>query len=281
MQVRYRDDASPWRRLAMVASVVLAGCAVANGNDAGSRSAEVPELHAGMLAGYLPAAGRPDSLKLLPPPPAPDSAAQAADADIARQQMPLRGTARWQLAVADAELRFPQAAGAFSCALGAPITEQDTPHLVLLLRRSLADAGLSTAGAKNHYQRARPFMVNGQPMCTPADADRLRKSGSYPSGHNAAGWAWALILAELAPDRADALLARGLAFGQSRVVCNVHWQSDANAGRLMGAAAVARLHADPAFVADMAAAREEIAAVRARGLAPTRDCAAEAAALAP
>jgi acid phosphatase (class A) len=49
----------------------------------------------------------------------------------------------------------------------------------------------------------------------------------------------------------------------------------------MGAAAVARLHADPVFQADMAAARQEIAAVRARGLAPTRDCAAESAALAP
>jgi hypothetical protein len=48
----------------------------------------------------------------------------------------------------------------------------------------------------------------------------------------------------------------------------------------MGAGTVARLHADPTFRADMDAARAEFAAIRAQGLAPTRDCKAEAAALA-
>lgn len=280
MQVRHRDHALPWRICAapaVVTSLMLAGCAA----DVGSRPGQVPEIRPGVLAGYLPAAARPDSLKLVPPPPAPDSAAQAADTEMARKQMALRGTARWQLAAADAELQFPQAAGVFSCALGVSISEQETPRLVLLLRRSLVDAGLSTYGAKDHYRRARPFVANGEPICTPDDADKLRKDGAYPSGHNAAGWAWGLILAELAPDRTDALLARGLAFGQSRLVCNVHWQSDALVGRTMGAATVARLHADPVFLADMAAARQEVIALRARGLSPSRDCAAEAAALAP
>jgi hypothetical protein len=52
---------------------------------------------------------------------------------------------------------------------------------------------------------------------------------------------------------------RGLAFGQSRVVCNVHWQSD-----VLEAGFVARLHADAAFRVDREAARIELAAVRAR-----------------
>ena len=51
-------------------------------------------------------------------------------------------------------------------------------------------------------------------------------------------------------------------------------------GRFMGAATVARLHADPTFRADMEVAIAEVAAVRAKGVAPARDCAAEAAALA-
>ena len=75
-------------------------------------------------------------------------------------------------------------------------------------------------------------------------------------------------------------MARGRSFGRSRIVCNVHWESDVLEGRFVGAATVARLHADPAFEADLAAARQELADVRAKGLAPTRDCAAEAAALA-
>ena len=164
--------------------------------------------------------------------------------------------------------------------LGAPITEQDTPHLYMLLRRTLADAGLSTYKAKDHYSQTRPFMVNNESTCTPDEEEHLKKDGSYPSGHTALGWAWALILAEIAPDRADAILARGRAFGESRAICNVHWHSDVVEGRFMGAATVARLHADPAFRAELEAAKSELAAVRAKGLKPTRDCQAEAEALA-
>jgi len=123
-------------------------------------------------------------------------------------------------------------------------------------------------------------MLNGEPVCTPEEVEGLRKDGSYPSGHTAIGWAWALILTEIAPDRADAILARGRAFGESRNICNVHWHSDVLEGRFMGAAAVARLHADPAFRAEIEAAKAEVASVRAKGLKPTRDCRAEADALA-
>ncbi len=106
------------------------------------------------------------------------------------------------------------------------------------------------------------------------------KSGSYPSGHTAIGWAWALILSEVAPEQTDAILSRGRAFGQSRVICNAHWQSDVIEGRSVGAAAVARLHSDPVFRAAIEAAKAELATVHAKGLRPLRDCEAEAKALA-
>ena len=163
--------------------------------------------------------------------------------------------------------------------MGIPITEEDTPHLYMLLRRTGADAGLSTYTAKRQYQRKRPFMMNDEPICTPDEEELLRKDGSYPSGHTALGWAWALILTEIAPDSADAILARGRAFGESRNVCNVHWHSDVAEGRFMGAATVAKLHANPAFRNEVEAAKAEFTAVRARGLKPTRDCQAEADAL--
>jgi acid phosphatase (class A) len=104
--------------------------------------------------------------------------------------------------------------------------------------------------------------------------------GSYPSGHSSLGWAWALVLAEIDPENVNAILARGRAFSESRVVCGVHWQSDVSEGRHMGASTVARLHADLTFRADLEAAKAELAAVRAKGLKPTRDCQAEAAAMA-
>ncbi|HEX8056091.1 MAG TPA: phosphatase PAP2 family protein, partial [Novosphingobium sp.] len=104
----------------------------------------------------------------------------------------------------------------------------------------------------------RPFVAHGNTTCLPRDEAMLRKDGSYPSGHSALGWGWALVLAELAPEKADAILQRGRDFGQSRLVCNAHWASDVDAGRLVAAATVARLHADPVFTADLAAARQEL-----------------------
>lgn len=236
----------------------------------------VPEVSPGYLAGYLPRGAAPNSLTLIPPPPAPESAAQARDDAAAKAAMALHGGSRWTLATQDADLKFPQAAETFSCAVGAPITETTTPRLYVLLRRTLLDNGLSTYPTKTKFQRPRPFTVNGAPICTPADEAKLRADGSYPSGHSAIGWGWALILAQVAPDRADAILARGRAFGQSRVVCNVHWLSDTEEGRMMGSATVARLQSDADFQIDVEAARAEVAAARARGLQPSRDCAKEA-----
>jgi len=252
-------------------SILLAGtvCLTA---QAKSPAEEIPEIRPGILKGYLEQNTLPDSLKLIHAAPAPGSAAQKYDDAVSRKYLSLQGTKRWELAKQDADLSFPSAAKTFSCALGLPIDEQQTPHLYLILRRTLADAGLSTYMAKNHYQRIRPFMLNKKPICTPHEEKELRTDGSYPSGHTAIGWAWALILAEVAPDHADAILARGRAFGESRMVCNVHWNSDVAEGRFMGASAVAKLHSDPQFMTDLEAAKEEVKALRAKGARPNSDC---------
>jgi acid phosphatase (class A) len=47
---------------------------------------------------------------------------------------------------------------------------------------------------------------------------------------------------------------------ESRVACNVHWQSDVDGGRLIGAAVVANLQAVPEFLSDLDKARSELAA---------------------
>ena len=90
---------------------------------------------------------------------------------------------------------------------------------MMLMRRTMVDAGLATYRAKAHYHRARPFMAGNDAICTPDEEAHLRKDGAYPSGHSALGWAWGLVLTEVAPERANALVQRGCAFGQSRVMC--------------------------------------------------------------
>jgi acid phosphatase (class A) len=224
----------------------------------------VKEIMPGLLEGYLAPEMLPNSLKLLPPPPAEDSAAFELDMATSQQNLALRGTPRWNQAIKDSNLMFPDAIESFLRILDIPINEDKTPRLYMLLRRTLTDIGLSTYAAKTHYNRGRPFMQNNQPVCTPDDEEALRKDGSYPSGHTAIGWGWALLFCELFPEKTDALLERGWDFGQSRIVCNVHWQSDVTQGRVMAAATVARLHADPGFLKDLEAAKAEIVALRVR-----------------
>ena len=244
-----------------------------------SKLEPVPEIHPGILQGYLPVKTLPNSLALIPPPPAEDSVAFALDDKVNFESLALQGTARWRLAAQDADLSFPSVAGTFSCALNAPISEEETPQLYRLLHRTLADAGLSSYSAKNHYNRTRPFVLNKQPTCSPSDEEALRNDGSYPSGHTAIGWAWALILTEISPEQTDAILTRGWAFGQSRTICNVHWQSDVLMGRITGASAVAQLHSNEEFRAAVEASKIELKTVRAKGLKPVRDCKAESDAL--
>lgn len=272
--------AAHWSIAATAVTVLLAACASAP--PAPTSASAVGEMRAGSgyLKGYLSRDELPDSLALLPPPPAEGSAAYAADVDAFKALTQLQGGPRGAQATRDANLKFPAAASVFACALGVTISEDGTPHLNMLLRRTLTDAGLATYKAKDKYQRTRPFVALGTSSCTPAQETGLRKDGSYPSGHSALGWAWALVLAELAPERADALLQRGRSFGQSRGICGVHWKSDIEAGRMIGAATVARLHDNAVFKAQLAAARAEIANARAAGqVPPAAGCTIEAATL--
>jgi acid phosphatase (class A) len=269
------------RRLAKISlsAVLLAGCAATPRTEPMANAKLQPGDQGSRLAGgYLLRGAAPNSLVFVPPPPAPGSAALARDEEGARAAVALRGSPRWEQATIDADLFKPDSTGVFSCAAGFTISAETTPRLITLLRRAGPDLALAVYPTKRLYKRSRPFMVNGQPTCTPNDEAVLRADGSYPSGHSAIGYGWSLLLAEVVPDRAAQIIARGLAFGDSRRICNVHWLSDIEQGRSVAAAVVARLHAEPAFRADLEAARAEVAARRAQS--PPPDCAREDAALA-
>jgi acid phosphatase (class A) len=258
--------------------LLLAICVQALAQSSEARP-NVTDPHFKIAPGYLKPSELPNSLVLLGPPPEAGSAALARDEEARKATIPLRGTDRSKLAFTDADLSFPRAADNFSCAMGIKITETQTPRLYAMMQKVLSDFGLSTYGAKNKYNRVRPFVVHEEATCRADQEAILRGDGSYPSGHSAAGWGWALVFSQINPERSNEQFRRGLAFGQSRVICNAHWQSDVDAGRVMGATTVARLQTDPAFLADLKAAVAEVNAAKATTSASMPDCAAEAAAL--
>ena len=222
-----------------------------------------------------------DSAMVLPLPPVEGSVTQANDEFVNKNALMLYGSDRWKQAGYDSNLFFPSAAKAFSCSANINISQEKTPTIYKILETSLVDLGLSTYTAKNKYQRARPFISNGQNICTISAADRekygitytedkekLSSDGSYPSGHSAVGWGWALIMSEIAPQRANHIFLRGRAFAESRLVCNVHWQSDIIEGKNMAAMTVAQLHTQKQFLADLAKAQKEYQAAQRKGDVP-------------
>lgn len=272
MKLRYLAAGAAGLVLAATAIAQQPAPAPAGQGDGAARAS------AFLNSGYLGMANAIDGLALVPPPPAPRTVAQIRDEEAAGQAVALRGTPRFEQARIDANLFTPSATDTFSCAAGFAIGDATTPKLNALLRKAGPDLALATYGPKRQYKRARPFTVNGEPTCTPNEEAMLRQDGSYPSGHSAIGYGWGLLLAEIVPDRAAQLVARGRAFGDSRRICNVHWQSDVEEGRVVATAVVARLHADAAFAADLKKAKAEIAKARRKLAAP--DCTRENAAFA-
>jgi acid phosphatase (class A) len=240
--------------------------------SSGASSAEHP-------AGYL-APGEFDVTHVVEPAPMPGDPRYGTDRKIFTATRALKGSPRWKLATNDADYGVHALLHDFSCAVGTELTPQNAPKLVALVQRAGADTGAQTGKAKEYYQRQRPFVIDHGPICQPAselyDERRHRMSYDYPSGHTTWGWTWALILANLAPDRAQQILERGRAYGDSRFICGAHNESAVEAGMQSASATMALVQTKLEFQADREAARTELSALRASGAHPS-GCEAEAA----
>lgn len=258
---------------AVAAALLAASCAVNASFPAPSRveSAAAPQP-------YL----APEVLAFLAnevPPPVTDGSPQAA-ADLRES---LRWTAledsdRWRLAQTHAEVRPHLAVQHFDCPLNTRLADAPPPALLRVLGRALQDASVASNAAKSVGFRPRP--IAGDPdrrACIRVDDD-LRASASHPSGHATVGALWGRIMAEVAPDEAEALTRIGEEIGVSRAVCGLHYPSDVAAGQALGAALFEALRETPDYQADLVAARLEVAQARTSGrLNP--GCAAERSAL--
>jgi acid phosphatase (class A) len=225
--------------------------------------------------GYLRGGAAPDTAAILPAAPGPDSPTAAADRAIFKTTRALAGTPRWALAQRDVVETVPAMLGDFSCAVGAQLTPASAPQLNAIILKLRFDVLAAVDRPKALYRRQRPFLIDAGEICTPR-TESLARSPDYPSGHATWGWTLGLVIAELAPDRAAAILSRARAFGESRVVCGVHNASAIEAGRTNAAALVAALHGDRVFRADIGGARAEMAGLRRSSPRPAA-CGAEAA----
>ncbi|HXN65060.1 MAG TPA: phosphatase PAP2 family protein [Candidatus Acidoferrales bacterium] len=122
-----------------------------------------------------------------------------------------------------------------------------------------------TPGA-DPYGNSRPFqtepnltrIIGFDYFHTPADnivynrgpMMNLVMSPSYPSGHTTYGYAGAILLAMLVPERYPQLMVRAAEYGNDRIIIGAHYAMDVLAGRTLALYDLAHLLAnDPAYVA--------------------------------
>lgn len=235
---------------AMIAAALAALAVPATGQGLPSRGAEpfLPKPAILAIAGKLP------------PPPAPGSAADRADKAAYAAAIGGIGDRNWQRAKSQRSLNLPAYRQQLSCAFGKQLDAQRAPTLLKLISRSAQDAAIAVNVAKAKFARPRPFTADGGEACDlmGSPGRPARPGFSYPSGHAATAALWALVLADVAPDRAADLGAFGQETGNLRVACRVHWPSDIAAARTLASQLHRQIAATPAYRADLAKARTEL-----------------------
>lgn len=201
---------------------------------------------------YLPA-GQPDAMTLLPPPPMPGSPEQAADMQEVRDVSHAATSNDMTVAFSEKEFSISN----FAPAIGNHFQPDKFPKTEAFVHNVQTDAEAVTDNAKNLWKRPRPFMVD-HTLAT----GKLEKSFSYPSGHSTESMVLALVLADLFPDKRDAIVAEARSIGWHRVEIARHYPTDIYAGRVLAQAIVEQLKKSPDYQHDFAAAQAEITAAQ-------------------
>lgn len=200
----------------------------------------------------------PDHVRFLPDPPAMDSQAFQNDIYYHEWGKQQRETPRGVQAGLD-EVQWTSKS--FSGAAGFIIDPKECPEIFKLVEGAQKDAKATNRRAKNYYRRTRPFVYFNESSLVSEHDEETAPTYSYPSGHSARGWVYALTLALVVPDSTEALISRAQEFALNRVVCGRHWKSDTDASLIEATAIMSRLLSNKAFLAQLARARKEYAAL--------------------
>jgi len=192
-----------------------------------------------------------DPVAVLPPPPAPGSAEEAAD--LATTVAVHKACNPDELAAAKSQENFN--VYAFAPIIG-PFFQRDTlPATQAFFHRVHKTTEEIQNAAKIAFHRTRPYVLDHS-----LAEDQPEDSYSYPSAHSTSSTVCALILADLFPEKRDEILALGRTIGWHRVQYGKHYPTDIYAGRVLAQAIVRQLKGNPAFQRDLAAAKTELTA---------------------
>ena len=186
----------------------------------------------------------PDAVNYLPAPPDTVSALGTTDMSKFIEGKGIRPTDEGQIAINDVNNELDYLLQIYSTPFGRTLSATVTPEVYKLCEAMYLLGDGATRSCKNFYHRSRPFKQLNEATAYPPAENIEKNTGSYPSGDSSTGWMYALVLSE---------------YGQGRVITGYHWQTDVEAGRLVGSAVYARLHNSDEFLKQFERAKKELA----------------------
>jgi acid phosphatase (class A) len=143
----------------------------------------------------------------------------------------------------------------FRSVVGSEFTADRYPLTARLGQEVHAEEAAVSKQLKTVFARPRPYQMDGtlHPVCKQTAA-----ANSYPSGHTLSGYLLALTLAELLPEKKEAILGRADEYAQHRLICGVHYPSDLEASRRLAYVVFGYLLSNAQFSHDLQASRNEL-----------------------
>lgn len=198
-------------------------------------------------------------IKLLPSPPANDSAQMKAELGEILTLQVTRTPEMAARATADDE----EDVWRFGDVVNDPkFTKENLPKFAAFFDRIVATEGAVVDPAKKFWKRPRPHMYSDlvKPIV------ELSTSGAYPSGHTTLGTLMGIVLADMIPEKRTAIMARAWEYGHNRIVAGIHFATDVEAGRIAGAVTAQTIMSHPEFKTEFESAKAELRV--ALGLSP-------------
>ena len=212
-------------------------------------------------AGYLTDETRPKDYAFILPPPSSTDGAYANDVYYYQWGVDKRANEELsEQALSDENASLYRVFG--EDIIGITLSRRTTPEIIRLCERAASDANTANSTVKDEYQRTRPFVAFEEPSLNPDNDAEKAESYSYPSGHASRGYAFALALCTVAPERTSEIMLRAQYYALNRVVCGHHWKSDIDASLLLASAMFANVVCTDEYQQQLVKAREEYKRVK-------------------
>ncbi len=192
-----------------------------------------------------------DCAKVLPAPPAPTTLSGRADLEAVLQAQAWRTPEH----IAWAKRVDKNDAFMSSDVLGDWFTKANLPLTAALLKDVDEDRHEITEVAKKLFARARPWVID--PRVQPCVGKP--SNDSYPSGHTSSLFTRAGVLAEIFPDKREALFEFAHRAAWGRVHAGVHYPSDLVGGWTLAEPIIEEIKKSPSFQERVKAVKAEVA----------------------